>query len=258
MLKNNMLRMNNHTHMKSYTILDSHKFLDESNFSKKYVLTIRDLPQEEKPREKFLKHGAEVLSVQELLAIVLNTGTKREGVLEMSGRVLKEYGERALIGKMDPKKLSEELNIPIVKATQIIAALELGRRFFEKKTSQMPVIRTPKDIYEYLADMRNLPKEHLRGLYLNSHYKLIHDEVISIGTIDANIIHPREVFKPALEYGAVAVILAHNHPSGNPKASEADIQITKQIVEAGNVMGIKVLDHVIICKDKFGSVLVEY
>ena len=244
--------------MKSYTIVDSHKFLDVSSPAKKYVLTIRDLPNEDKPREKFLKLGASSLSVQELLAIVLNTGTKKEGVLERSGRVLKEYGEKALIGRTDPKKLAEDLGIPLIKATQIVACTELGRRFFEKKNSQMPVIRTPKDIFEYLVDMRSLPKEHLRGLYLNSHYKLIHDEVISIGTIDANIIHPREVFGPALEYGAVAVILAHNHPAGSPKASEADIQVTKQIVEAGKIMGIRVLDHVIICKDKFASVPVDY
>jgi DNA repair protein RadC len=244
--------------MQQYKITDSHKFLDTDAVTKKYVLTIRDLPNEEKPREKFLKLGASSLSSQELLAIVLNTGTKKEGVLEMSGRVLKEYGERALVGKIDPKKFSTDLDIPLIKSLQIVACAELGRRFFEKKNGHAPVVRTPKDIYEYLADMRTLPKEHLRGLYLNAHYKLIHDEVISIGTIDANIIHPREVFRPALEYGAVALILAHNHPSGNVKPSEADIQITKQIVEAGKIMGIKVLDHVIICKDKFASVPVDY
>lgn len=244
--------------MQKYSITDSHRFLDVHAPLKKYVLTIRDLPQEEKPREKLLKLGVQSLTSQELLAIVLNTGTKKEGVLEMSGRVLKEYGEKALMGKVDPKKFSEDLGIPLVKATQIVASLELGRRFFEKKNGHAPVVRTAKDVYDYLVDMRSLPKEHLRGLYLNSHYKVIHDEVVSIGTIDANIIHPREVFRPALEYGAVAVILAHNHPSGNPKPSEADIQITKQIVEAGNIMGIKVLDHVIICNDKFVSVPSDY
>ncbi|MES2409387.1 MAG: DNA repair protein RadC [Patescibacteria group bacterium] len=244
--------------MKPYTIVDSHKFLDVSISAKKYVLTVRDLPNDDKPREKFLKLGASSLSAQELLAIVLNTGTKKEGVLEMSGRVLKEYGEKALMGKMDVKKFATDLDIPLIKATQIAATIEIGRRFFEKKSTQMPVIRTSKDIYEYLVDMRSLPKEHLRGLYLNSHYKLIHDEVISIGTIDANIIHPREVFRPALEYGAVAVVLAHNHPAGNPKASEADIAVTAQIIEAGKIMGIKVLDHVIICKDRFGSVPADY
>ena len=241
-----------------YTILDSHKFLDVNAKEKKYVLAIRDLPNDEKPREKLSKLGVASLSSQELLAIILNTGTKKEGVLEMSGRVLKEYGEKALIGKVDPKKLALDLDLPLIKATQIVACAELGRRFFEKKSSQMPVVRTVKDVYEYLVDMRSLPKEHLRGLYLNSHYKLIHDEVISIGTIDANIIHPREVFRPALEYGAVAVILAHNHPSGSPKPSEADIHITRQIIEAGKIMGIKVLDHVIITKDKCASIEADY
>lgn len=106
--------------------------------------------------------------------------------------------------------------------------------------------------------MRDLPKEHLRGLYLDSHYRLIHDEVISIGSLTSNIIHPREVFRPALEYSASAVILAHNHPSGVPKPSEADLAITRQIVEAGKILGISLLDHVIVTKAKFESIPAEY
>jgi DNA repair protein RadC len=106
--------------------------------------------------------------------------------------------------------------------------------------------------------MRDLPKEHLRGLYLDTHYQLIHDEVISIGSLTSNIIHPREVFRPALEYSASAVILAHNHPSGVAKPSEADILITRQIVEAGKILGISLLDHVIVTKTKFESVPSDY
>jgi DNA repair protein RadC len=106
--------------------------------------------------------------------------------------------------------------------------------------------------------MQDLPKEHLRGLYLDAHYQLIHDEIISIGTLTSNIIHPREVFRPALEYSASAVILAHNHPSGVAKPSDADVAITRQIVEAGKILGISLLDHVIITKNKFESVPVEY
>ena len=119
-------------------------------------------------------------------------------------------------------------------------------------------IRTAAQVYAYLKDMQKLPKEHLRGLYLDSHYQLIHDEIISIGSLTSNIIHPREVFRPALEYSASAVILAHNHPSGIAKPSEADIMITRQIVEAGKILGISLLDHVVIAKDKFQSVSVEY
>ncbi len=240
--------------MKSYSIRDSHKFLDQVLGQKQY--TIRDLPQEEKPREKMFKSGAAALSTQELLAVILITGTKNEDVLSMSNRVLKDYGEMGLRGNIDAKALALDMGIPLGKAMQIAACAELGRRFYQKKGQ--PTLRTASDVFEYLKDMRTLPKEHLRGLYLNQHFKLIHDEVISIGTIDASIIHPREVFRPALEYGAVAVILAHNHPSGSTEPSGADIMITKEIIKAGRIMGVNLVDHVIIGGDKFQSVEADY
>lgn len=229
------------------------------NIGKTYVLKLRDLPVEEKPREKLIKHGSTSLSVAELLAVILNVGTKKEDVLAMSRRLLKEYGDSVIINQKDPKKVSELLQIPIAKACQVVACFELGRRFFKTPDGGAPiVIRTANQVYDYLKDMRDLPKEHLRGLYLDSHYQLIHDEVISIGSLTSNIIHPREVFRPALEYSATALILAHNHPSGIVAPSEADIVITKQIVEAGKILGISLLDHVVITKTKFESVPVEY
>ncbi len=242
--------------MKPYSIIDSHKIVALESKAKEYILTVRDLPEDEKPREKLLAHGAYSLSVAELLSVILGTGTKKEGVLEMSRRILKEYGEQAFAGHLDPKKLSEDLSIPLYKAMQIAACSELGRRYFDK--NGRPTLRSAKDVYEYLKDMRSLPKEHLRGLYLNSHYKLIHDEVISIGTIDANIIHPREVFRPALEYGAVAVILAHNHPSGDPLPSTADKEVTKQLIEAGKIMGVRLLDHIVVSEGGFATVEGNY
>ncbi len=226
---------------------------------KHYVLRLRDLPTEEKPREKLMKYGPAALSVTELLTIVLNAGTKREGVLAMSRRLLKEYGDSAIVNQKDPQKMKESLGIPITKACQVVACFELGRRFFKTADGKRPLtVRTARQVYEYLKDMRDLPKEHLRGLYLDSHYQLIHDEVISIGSLTSNIIHPREVFRPAIEYSASALILAHNHPSGVAKPSEADIAITRQIVEAGKIIGISVLDHVIVTKTKFESVPAEY
>ena len=141
-----------------------------------------------------------------------------------------------------------------MKASQIIACAELGRRFFAKNVHGVPVIRTPQDVFEYVLDMRGLSKEHLRGLYLNSHHRIIHDEIISIGTIDSNLIHPREVFKPALEYSAVAMILVHNHPSGVTSPSDADIAITKQLKESGKLLGVDLLDHIIVTKDSFESI----
>ena len=229
------------------------------NQEKQYVRRLRDLPTEEKPREKLMKYGSAALSAVELLTIVLNTGTTKEGVLAMSRRLLKEYGESAIIYQKDPKKIKESLGIPLVKACQVVACFELGRRFFKTTDGKRPLtIRTASQVYEYLKDMRDLPKEHLRGLYLDSHYQLIHDEVISIGSLTSIIIHPREVFRPAIEYSASAVILAHNHPSGVPKPSEADVAITRQIVEAGKILGISLLDHVIVTKNKFESIQVEY
>jgi len=220
----------------------------------KYILKIRDLPKEEKPREKLTKYGPSVLSTSELLAVIFGVGTKKEEVLTMSNRLLGEYGEKALIDQTDPKKIAEALDIPLSKACQIIACFELGRRSFKTTNQKSAIIRTPREAYKYLKDMRDLPKEYLRGLYLNNHYRLIHDEVISIGSLNANIIHPREVYKPALEYAASAIILAHNHPSGIGKPSQADISITKQLEEAGNILGIELLDHIIIAKSTFVSI----
>ena len=226
---------------------------------KTYVLRLRDMPAADKPREKLIKHGPAVLSVAELLAVILNTGTQKEDVLAMSRRLLKEYGDSVIVTQRDPAKVRELLNIPIGKACQLVACFELGRRFFETRGSRKPiVIRTASQVFEYLRDMRDLPKEHLRGLYLDNHYQLIHDELISIGTLTSNVIHPREVFRPALEYAAAALILAHNHPSGIAKPSEADLAITRQIIDAGRVLGISVLDHVIIAKGKYESVPGEY
>ena len=214
----------------SYYVLQHHDTILD-NQGKYYHLKIRDLPEDEKPREKLLKHGLLALSTSELLAVVLNTGTKKEGVLEMSGRIIKDYGEGGIMSQRNPQSLSKDLDIPIGKSMQIIACAELGRRFFQKNNSSFPTIRTAREVYEYTKDMQNLSKEHLRGIYLNAHYKVIHDEIISIGTVDVSVIHPREVFKPAIEHSAVALILVHNHPSGITSPSEADLSVTSQILK---------------------------
>ncbi len=241
---------------KKYNLKDTDLFLDNS--IKEYVLKIRDLPHDSQPREKLIKQGPQILSLPELLAVVLNVGSKNEGIMELANRIVKEYGERSIFSEKNPEKLAEDLNIPLIKACQIVACGELGKRFFEKNSSGFTVIRTAKDAYEYLRDMQNLPKEHLRGLYLNSHNRIIHDEVISIGTINTNIVHPREVFRPAIEYSAVALVLAHNHPSGTAMPSAQDIEITEQLIHAGKILGINVLDHIIITKDTFTSIKGNY
>ena len=239
-----------------YTL--SRRPLRLDNTERSYVLTIHDLPNEEKPREKMLGYGPEALSTKELLAALLNTGTTKEDVLSMSSRIMREYGETSVMRATDAKKLSEDLDIPIGKAIQIVAAGELGRRFYQRNGASSAVIRTARDVFEYAKDIRDLPKEHLRGIYLNTHYTVIHDEVISIGTIDTNIVHPREVFKPALAYSAAAVVLVHNHPSGVVEASQTDCETTRQLIEAAKILGIDLVDHVIVTRDSFASVPVDY
>jgi DNA repair protein RadC len=223
-----------------------------------YSLKLRDLPSSDRPREKMISSGPSSLTLQELISVVLNTGTKTEDVSSIAKRVVREYGHSALVTQGDATKMSEELQIPIGKACQIIACSEIGKRLYRKNEFGLSVIRTAQDVYEYAKDMHSLPKEQLKGIYLDTHNRVIHDEIISIGTLNSNIVHPREVFRPALEYGAAAVVLAHNHPSGVPTPSDSDISITKQLIEAGKIIGIRILDHIVIAKDAFQSVDVDY
>lgn len=223
-----------------------------------YAITIRDLPDDEKPRERLLDAGPRGLTAAELLAVVFGSGTKKEGVLMMANRVMKDYGERSIMRQTDAQKLAIDLGIPLVKAMQVVALSELGRRFHAQSGLSAPTLRTAREVFNYALDMRTLPKEHLRGLYLNTHYKVIRDEVISIGTVDTNIVHPREVFRPALEYAAAAVILVHNHPSGEVTPSAADTTVTEQLIEAGRLLGIDLIDHVVIARDRFASVPAPY
>lgn len=223
---------------------------------KKYEITkVRDLPNKEKPREKMINEGVNTLSSAQLLAIILSTGTKKEEVMTMASRLLKEYGEKGIIYQKNPKIITEDLNIPLNKACQLVACFELGRRFYQEKPGANISIRTAKDAFNHLHEMGKLNKEQFRGLYLNSHYQLIHDEVISIGTLDTSLIAPREVFRPALEYSAAAIIIAHNHPSNVLEASKADIEATKKLVEAGKIIGIEIIDHILIGKDNYKSII---
>jgi DNA repair protein RadC len=238
---------------KTYVFEDRDVLLSEAT-EPQYVLRVRDLPVEEKPREKLLQLGPKALSVSELVAILLGVGTKKEEVLSMARRILKEYGETAIMNETDPAKLSEALNIPLGKACQIVASFELGRRYFAKSGGRAVFVRSSHQAFEYLKDMGSGKKEQLRGLYLNSRHEVIHDEVISVGSLTANIVHPREVFQPAVAYGAVAVIIAHNHPSGSLEPTEADLDVTMQLIDAGRLLGIDLLDHLIITETTFISI----
>lgn len=239
------------TPTRSYELADTDLVVGEGETG--YVLRVRDLPIEDKPREKLLAAGPGSLTHAELIAVLLGVGTRKEEVLSMANRVIREYGERAIINEKSPSRLAETLDIPLAKACQIVASFELGRRAYQSKAGKPVFVRTAAQAFEHLKGMGNLQKEQLRGLYLNSRFQIIHEEIISIGSLTANIVHPREVFQPALEYGAVAVIVAHNHPSGSLEPTPADIAATGQLAEAGRVLGIELLDHLIIAGDTYKS-----
>jgi DNA repair protein RadC len=220
----------------------------------KYVLRVRDMDRHEKPREKLLAFGPSDLSDAELIAVLLGVGTRKEEVMAMARRVLKEYGERSIINETNPQRLGDALGIPVTKACQIVACFELGRRLFDTRAGQPVFVHTADQAYEHLKDMGRLQKEQLKGIYLNSRYQVIHEEVISMGSLTANIVHPREVFRPAIEHGAAAVVVAHNHPSGSLEPTAADREVTAQLAATGKILGIDMLDHLIIGHETYKSI----
>ncbi len=217
-----------------------------------YKIKIKDVPAEEKPREKLVNSGPETLKNYELLAVILGKGNKKEDVFEISKRVIDEYGSGAAATETDVKKIMDLFGLGVAQACQVVACFELGRRFFGKSRKDI-YIRSPKDAYDYLMEMGKLTKEHFRGIYLDVKNKLLHSENIFIGTLSATLIHPREIFQPAIKHSAAGVILAHNHPSGDPEPSEDDLKVTRKIVEASKMLEIDVLDHIIVGDGKFVS-----
>lgn len=235
-----------------YTLRDTDVLIGEQVGG--YILRVRDLPQQDRPREKLLQNGPADLSMAELVAVLLGVGTRKEEVLDMAHRILKEYGERTIVHETDPQRLADTLQIPITKACQIVACFELGRRYFDSRAGQPIYIRTAAQAYRHMSGMASLQKEQLRGLYLNSRYQLIHEEIISVGSLTANVVHPREVFRPAVQHGAVAIIVAHNHPSGQLDPTESDIEVTSQLRSTGSILGIELLDHLIIAESGYLSI----
>lgn len=219
--------------------------------NKSYKLRIRDLPEEKKPREKLRKYGPASLKNYELMAVILGKGTRREGILELSKRIMSQYGDQAVLSQGDVDTLEKVLSLSPVQACQVVAAFELGKRLFGRSTEVF--LRSPEEVFEYAKDMARLKKEHLRGLYLDTRNKLIRDEVIAIGTLNASLAHPREIFHPAIDSHAAAILLVHNHPSGDPSPSKDDIELTKQVHKASKILDIEVLDHVIIGSQNYCS-----
>lgn len=211
-----------------------------------YKLRIHDMQKEERPRERLIKNGASALSDSELLAIILRTGSRQENVINMCQRIIREYNLKQL-SQANLTQLIKIHGIKESKAAQIISCFELARRLESFNEGEKPKINSPEDVYRRIYPMmREQKKEMFIELCLDTKNQIIKEGTISIGSLNANIVHPREVFKMALTESAAHIIVAHNHPSGDPTPSREDIEITKKLVETGNIMGITVLDHVII------------
>ncbi len=207
---------------------------------------------ENRPRERLELEGAVVLSTAELLAIILKSGTKKENVLEISNKLLSKYGMDKL-ATCSVIELMAEYGIGRAKACQIVALFELHRRF-EAKEKQHALITSAKDVaLLYLPRMAHLPQEHFLAVYLDSKNRMICDQTITIGILNASLIHPREVFHGAIKNLAQAVIVLHNHPSGDPAPSAEDIRITRILEKTGELMGIRLIDHVIIGRNSWWS-----
>ncbi len=204
---------------------------------------IKDLPRFKRPREKLEEQGPSSLKDKELLAILLRTGYAGKSALEIANRLISTFSLDRL-SKLSFKDLSKIKGVGKSRAATIIAAFELGRRL--KKNRKRVLISSPEDVAKVVNFLRNKKREYLVGLYLNSQNELISTEIISVGTVNFSVVHPREVFYPAIKHKAVSVIIVHNHPSGSLDISEEDVSITRKLMGAGKIIGIDLLDHIII------------
>ena len=219
-----------------------------------YRWTIKDLPAEMRPREKMQTQGPEALSNGELLAILIRVGNRSESALDLANRLLAQAGGLRFFVETSIEELSKIKGIGLAKASQIKAAVELGRRIALDPGEMRPVIRSPEDVASLLMEkMRFLDREHFQVMTLNTKNQVLGIKTAFIGSLNSSIVHPREIFKEAIKRSAAALILVHNHPSGDPSPSPEDLDVTRRLQEAGRLLGIEILDHVIIGDRKFYS-----
>ena len=216
---------------------------------------IKDIPLNERPRERLINKGVEYLSNEDLLAILLKTGTKENSVKVLANNILKQLDDINNLKEINLERLVKIKGIGKAKACELLAAIELGKRL-NKKIDNLNQIKiySSSSIYEYYKDkLKDKLQEYFYCVYLDTKNHIIKDKLLFIGTINESLIHPREIFKEAYLLSASGIICIHNHPSGNVNPSNNDIIMTKQLVEVGKILGIKVLDHIIIGKDNYYS-----
>lgn len=205
-----------------------------------------------KPREKLQECGIRHLSDDELIALILGKGSRKENIFQLSRRILEKFDHDELVNMDDIGKFMKNFHLGFAQSAQLIGAFELGKRFFKVQNNQVH-FRTSEQVYGYVKHMEILQKEHVRGLYLDVRYKLIYEETLSIGGLNSNHLHAREVFRPAIEHNAYALILVHNHPSGDPSPSEEDKAVTASLAQAAEILHIPLLDHIIVGKRAYES-----
>lgn len=210
-------------------------------------LRIRQWPEDERPRERLLKKGAEFLTDAQLLAILLRTGKAKTSALTIAMELLKRAGSLNAVGQLSAEELQTVGGVGPAKAAQIKAAIELGKRIAAKPLAARLKVLSSKDIYvHYHSSLRELKREVFLALLLDGKNRVIREVLISQGSLMVNIVHPREVFNPAIRDSAAAIVVVHNHPSGDPSPSPEDMELTKRLVATGEIVGIKVLDHIVV------------
>ncbi len=226
--------------------------------TKGYHLTIKDLPADLRPRERLRALGPESLSLTELLAIIIRTGQAPDSALDLAQRLLAHPTGIRYLMESKCEELAQVKGIGEAKAAQIKAAVELGRRVLTAIPEARATISNPADaVHLVMEEMRFLDREHFRCLLLNTKNQVLAIETVSVGSLNSSIVHPREVFKNPLKRSAAALVLVHNHPSGDPAPSREDLDVTKRLVEAGKILGIEVLDHIIIGDQRYISLKEE-
>src|SRR6056297_744150 len=217
--------------------------------------TILEIPKDERPREQLLKYGSQSLTNSELIGILLRVGSKKDTAITLGQKILRE-NEKGLLNLVDasPESLNKFHGISNAKAATLLAAVELGKRISTTKASETFKITSPQDVSALvMEDMRYYKKEYFKIILLDTKNKVIDIMTISIGSLNSSIVHPREVFLEAVKKSSASIVLLHNHPSGEVQPSREDINITQRLIKAGEIMGIKVLDHIIIGDGKYLS-----
>ena len=215
---------------------------------------VRDLPFQERPQERLEKYGAGALSNGELLAVILRSGNSKNGIMNLTAKLLNTFGGLNGVLEADFHELSAMDGIKAVKATQLLAVSELAKRYQSFRSGDEYRISTPQDVADLvMTEMRDLKKEILKVLILNTKNIVTGTVDASVGTLSSSIVHPRDIFRDAIRRNAASIILIHNHPSGDPTPSGDDINSTKRVKEAGKIIGIELLDHIIIGEGRFVS-----